>query len=226
MSDNWKMRGVRRYRMMDREAWQESIGDEADRVDWVEVREGVARGIACHIVRNAVGVWCGYVRLGEGHPWRGLTTGRLPNEAHDAAHGGITYAEGGLIGWDGAHYGDRAPWTPPGANDYSYGAYVTERAAIASTRALARAAMEARDASGNDRNSVRVCIVMDDRGIYGAAATEDEAREAYHAHRDSRYVDEIPAPVFRVAWLEADIVPPEPPPPVAVVDGRVVEVER
>jgi hypothetical protein len=223
--DEWKMRYVRRYRMTDREAWQEQIGSEADRVDWVEVREGVPVGIACHIVRNAVGVWFGYVRIEPEHPWYGMTSAQLPAEAHDAAHCGITYACRGMIGWDGARHGDRSPWRPPGAMDHDGGIYVTERAAIASTRALARVAMTARDAGGDGRGPVRVrvCVVMDDRGIYGAATDEYEARDAYHAHKESRYVDEIPAPVFRVVWVEADIVPPAPPPVAETTEGRVVD---
>jgi hypothetical protein len=125
---------------------------ECDRAEWAAVPPADVnpdgRGLVCEIRRNRGGAWCGYVRLPEGHPWRGLGTGDLPGEAHEAAHGGITFANLGMIGWDASHYRDRSPWREGGSGyDDECARYVTEREAVAVTDALARVVWAAQGAT-------------------------------------------------------------------------------
>ena len=55
--------------------------EEPDRVEWRY------RGFPCLMVRNRLGVWCGYVAVLRGHPWYDKED--CPAEAH----GGITYGD-------------------------------------------------------------------------------------------------------------------------------------
>lgn len=150
MADTMKtmQRGRVAYVLHPREPHQERIGDEPDRVDWAEVPDPHDRsGIVAYILRDdRTGAWRGYIRVTPEHPWYGVSTSALPDEAHDATHGGVTLSTPyGLIGWDASHYGDRSPWQPPGDPSYSSydGTYVTARAAEMHTRRLARAALAA-----------------------------------------------------------------------------------
>lgn len=64
---------------------------EPDRVEWRH------RGVPC-LARRAdrQGNWCGYAAVPPGHPWHGQDYGAGNYEtlgpAHDAAHGGLTFA--------------------------------------------------------------------------------------------------------------------------------------
>lgn len=82
-------------------------------------RDEIAHGLRCIVVgREGLGHRCGYVELPESHPWRKATSeydsDTIPDEAHEAAHGGITWlgelkrAElpGFWVGFDAAHLGD------------------------------------------------------------------------------------------------------------------------
>lgn len=71
---------------MDRRTWRAGPWDsEPDRVDWTDE----ASGYPCLMLRNAFGVWCGYVAVPPGHPFHGRD--------HDAVdvrvHGRLTFAE-------------------------------------------------------------------------------------------------------------------------------------
>lgn len=80
---------------MQRASFQERIGwpdgpwdDEPDRIDWTDDTTGVA----CLMLRNHHGVWCGYAACPPRHPWHGLEYGEIPGSAHEAAHCELTYS--------------------------------------------------------------------------------------------------------------------------------------
>jgi hypothetical protein len=58
--------------------------DEPDKVQWQDSETGMA----CLIVRNQLGVLCGYVGVPGEHPWHGKDY----NEVDVAVHGGLTFA--------------------------------------------------------------------------------------------------------------------------------------
>jgi hypothetical protein len=138
------------YSIQDRKPHQERVGSEPDYVRWAEAPDPFDRdGVSCEIIRSTErGYWCGYVLVRPGHPWYGLEASSLPDEAHEAAHSGITLAtDTGRIGWDANHLHDRAPWRHPDGlgsfRDADHGHYVTAAEAERCTRALARLAIAA-----------------------------------------------------------------------------------
>lgn len=70
---------------------------------------GVEDGITWAIVRAPLyGAINGYARIPEGHPWQGLGYDDDPlTDVH--AHGGLTFARDGWIGFDTLHAGDLWP---------------------------------------------------------------------------------------------------------------------
>ncbi len=79
---------------IDRTDWESGPWDsEPDRIEWRDE----TTGLPCLILRQVRGGnWCGYVGLPPGHPWHGAhydseNYDRL-EPAHDAAHGGLTFA--------------------------------------------------------------------------------------------------------------------------------------
>ena len=123
---------------------QPRVGDEPDLIKWGEVPDPNDRnGVSCHIERSDRGYWCGYVRLPDGHPWQGVPASGLPKAAHDAAHGGITWAGEGHVGWDANHMQDKNPWT----DEHWLGEYRDARYAEDVTRRLARVVMAAMEVS-------------------------------------------------------------------------------
>jgi hypothetical protein len=127
---------VKTDRIYDKEEWGPGVWqEEPDRVAWTDPDTGYP----CIVRRGNSGAWCGYVGVGEGHPWFGksyhsCTIGGCEDdwcehrvEAMLDVHGGITYAEAcqeedretGVchispnpawwFGFDCAHAGDYSP---------------------------------------------------------------------------------------------------------------------
>lgn len=125
---------AKRKKTWDAGPWQ----DEPDRVEWRS-----RSGLPCLIVRNHLGVLCGYVGVPPGHPLHGQHYADVPLDAH----GGLTYSDacrGGIchvpapgepdaawwFGFDCGHAFDLVPGMPDGlrlARDWTYRdvAYVT-----------------------------------------------------------------------------------------------------
>lgn len=61
---------------------------EADKVSWIDP----TTGLACIIRRDKEGALHGYVAVGSGHPFYGLSADALPHEPGIVVHGGIDYA--------------------------------------------------------------------------------------------------------------------------------------
>lgn len=91
------------YRTIDKSSWSRGPwDDEPDKKQWRDP----ATGLACLIVRNHFGNWCGYVGVPPAHPWHGLgysdtIPGRVKKEDWDyensiggaiEVHGGLTFA--------------------------------------------------------------------------------------------------------------------------------------
>jgi hypothetical protein len=75
--------------------WQ----DEPDRAQWYDPDNGMA----CLIVRQHHGAWCGYVGVEPGHPWHGVSYGECVEPDcgdewwhYDCTPGGKTSVHGGL----------------------------------------------------------------------------------------------------------------------------------
>lgn len=111
----------------DRSEWGRGPWDDEpdDRVEWR------SEGLACLMVRNYSGAWCGYVGVPPGHPWHGVNY----NDVDAIVHGGLTYSDrcaGHIchvpsegephdvwwLGFDCFHSGDKPPlgrpWFPGG----------------------------------------------------------------------------------------------------------------
>jgi hypothetical protein len=74
-----------------RAAWGEGPwANEPDKAQWVDL----ASGLDCLIVRNHLGALCGYAGVSPAHPLYGRDYNSAPFSAHEAAHGGLTYANG------------------------------------------------------------------------------------------------------------------------------------
>jgi len=117
------------------------IDGEPDLVRWNETPyPWTSRAVRCEIVRSDYGGnWCGYVHVPMDHPWYGVETRDLPDEADNAVHGGITLSTpSGCIGWDAAHLHDTQPYR---TDREGFGHYVTAEEAETYTRALARLAL-------------------------------------------------------------------------------------
>jgi hypothetical protein len=65
-------------------------------------------GYRCRAQRANLGNWCGYVQVPAGHPWLGKKRHEL--ESSVEVHGGVTFAEDGVIGFDCAHWDDEIPF--------------------------------------------------------------------------------------------------------------------
>src|ERR1700691_429954 len=71
----------------------------------------LSKDFQCRIKRNYCGAWCGYVCIGDKHPWRNMKYEEIPAEVH----GGLTYGELNTyhdmyeIGFDCGHSGDLMP---------------------------------------------------------------------------------------------------------------------
>lgn len=63
---------------------------EPDKAQWIDE----ATGLDCLIVRNHGGALCGYAGVPTGHPLHSKEYDDAPEEAHDAAHGGLTFSGG------------------------------------------------------------------------------------------------------------------------------------
>jgi hypothetical protein len=139
-------------RSYDKTRWGHGEWDkEPDRVDFVHV------GFACFILRNPMGVWCGYVGVDKTHPHYGADY-----EGIDVtAHGGLTYAskcdgdichvpEPGMpddvwwFGFDCAHADDYVPSMGQLSMMSRYGTYKNQGYAIAETKRLAEQLAELR----------------------------------------------------------------------------------
>ena len=82
---------------------------------------GEAHGHEWAVVHNGMGVRCGYVKVGPGHPWHGVDFDAVLDASGDPpdVHGGLTFAEhdtpcqgggeddGFWLGFDAWHHGDR-----------------------------------------------------------------------------------------------------------------------
>src|SRR4051812_17731696 len=109
---------------MDKASWGPGAWDnEPDKKQWADP----ATGLACLIVRNAMGALCGYVGVPKGHPAYGKEYGSVDVDVH----GGLTFSDkcsesssecGGIchvapegeddvwwLGFDCAHYMDLVP---------------------------------------------------------------------------------------------------------------------
>jgi hypothetical protein len=95
--------------------------DEPDREEW-----RTEAGLPGLIVRGPTGGLCGYVAVPPGHPWHGLDFPDVPDAAHEAAWGGLTYSAAcsgevchipapgepddvWWLGFDCCHYDDLTP---------------------------------------------------------------------------------------------------------------------
>ncbi len=109
-------------------------------------------GLRCAVMRSALGHWCGYVQVPEGHPWHGQ------DELDVDVHGGLTYTrahgERWQLGFDCAHVHDNLPGMgflarlSGGARRRvkrraGWGTYKTIQYAIDETKRLAEQAREA-----------------------------------------------------------------------------------
>lgn len=75
------------YRFIDKSDWPDGPWkDEPDKVQWPDPETG----LPCLARRNhAMGFWCGYVGVADGHPWFGQKY-----DAHDVeVHCGLTFSE-------------------------------------------------------------------------------------------------------------------------------------
>lgn len=82
------------------------IKKEGNHYDFVNVKSGYE----CMISRNpTTGAWCGYVKLPVDHPFHDLSYSDLEDISEKYpihVHGGLTFSEEGLFGFDCSHYGD------------------------------------------------------------------------------------------------------------------------
>jgi hypothetical protein len=77
------------YRFVDKSEWPRGIWDyEADKLQWQDPETG----LPCLAVRNfALGHWCGYIAVAQGHPWFGK---QYDHEAVEIdCHGGLTFSD-------------------------------------------------------------------------------------------------------------------------------------
>ena len=85
-----------------RKAWPPGPWDkEPDTDQWVDADTGYK----CHARRGPMGAWCGYVELPADHPDAGVNY----NDMEVQVHGGLTYSDGCMFGFDCAHWNDIAP---------------------------------------------------------------------------------------------------------------------
>lgn len=69
-----------------------------------------SHGLTCHLTRNTMGSWCGYVTVPAGHILFGMPFDVLEDVG---VHGGLSYAaregDGWAFGFDCSHHGDITP---------------------------------------------------------------------------------------------------------------------
>lgn len=115
--------------------------NEPDRVTWIDP----ATSYPCAVIRTNLGHLCGYVGVGELHPWFRIDDSSIAPAPE--VHGGLTFSDfrdGDLnvwwIGFDAAHMGDMIPSIarPSERDAYKSVAFMT-----AESTSLAGQAMEA-----------------------------------------------------------------------------------
>ena len=125
------------FTTVDKSAWPRGPWDnEPDKIQWCDE----STGLPCLIVRNGDGALCGYVGVGETHPWYGVdyddcrtAEGNIPEVHGDLTYSdenyqstepsrGVSYVdEGGnaptlwWLGFDCAHSGDQSCIAPEAA---------------------------------------------------------------------------------------------------------------
>ena len=106
-------------------------------------------GIECYVTMGPVSI-NGYIRLPDDHPWLDYPDS-LECHSEITVHGGITYQEGQVIGFDTAHACDAwhpqsesARLTPEFHRVHSHGHVWEEREVIEETKRLAEQAADAR----------------------------------------------------------------------------------
>lgn len=78
---------------------------EGDYYSWIDVETGYE----CMIKRTpATGCWCGYVSLPKTHPYYPLDHDD-EKLYHIRVHGGLTFSQQGVFGFDTSHGGDYMP---------------------------------------------------------------------------------------------------------------------
>ena len=77
----------------------QDLAESPEDVDWVD--EGT--GLSCRLRRQSMGHWCGYVQV------RQMNEEEMERVGEIRIHGGVTYCDGQLVGWDAAHQGDYVP---------------------------------------------------------------------------------------------------------------------
>ena len=102
---------------VDRTGWPKGPwDDEPDEIVWLDDGDPI---IACAMVRNSHGSWCGYVGVPPTHPWHGKNDHNIEADVH----GGLTFADDGIgvqpgliwdegawwVGFDCAHAWDACP---------------------------------------------------------------------------------------------------------------------
>jgi hypothetical protein len=83
------------------------IGEWTNETDYLEFSH---KGVRCQIMRNSLGILCGYIHLDSDHPWYGKEYGSIDADVH----GGLTFSEMRrdsvyVFGFDCAHSGDVTP---------------------------------------------------------------------------------------------------------------------
>jgi hypothetical protein len=113
--------------------------DEPDELTWRDE----TTGLFCALRRAPYGNLCGYVIVGEGHPWHGLHSDAIGA----LVHGGVTFSEdfgegAWAVGFDCAHLGDVVPamaaygWARLGRDAYRDVAYVREQCHLLAVQAM------------------------------------------------------------------------------------------
>lgn len=88
----------------------EIIEKEGDYLEFIHNSHGI--DVTCIIKRNHLGSLCGYVKLEEWN--RFYVSGNwFDQDVEVHVHGGITYWEDGIIGFDCSHTGDLRPKMDP-----------------------------------------------------------------------------------------------------------------
>lgn len=88
----------------------EIIKREGDYLEFIHTTHGI--DVTCVIKRNSLGSLCGYVKL---EKWNRFYKGGqwCDQDIEVNVHGGITYWEDGIIGFDCSHTGDLRPKMDP-----------------------------------------------------------------------------------------------------------------
>jgi len=84
---------------------KERVLEEGDYLEFYHNSKGI--DVLCIIKRNSLGSLCGYVKLESWNKFYNSDIDDIPVNVH----GGITYSDGGIIGFDCSHSGDCNPYT-------------------------------------------------------------------------------------------------------------------